>query len=110
MRTWDDQRTPLEKGDAANVYGVPSDTPVADLYSQTGDFDRHATTLDDVDTYFPITRMHEAAADGRIGSVAPTFYGVYNAYSQRKTRESDAPEVLKRCRDEEVDVAVLTPV
>lgn len=110
VRDWEDQRTPLEKGEASNVYGIPSDTPVADLYSQTPDFDQHATKLDDVDTYFPISRMHEAVADGRIGEVAPTFHGVYNAYSQRKTRETDAPEVLQRCRDEEVDVAVLTPV
>ena len=110
VRSWDDQRTPLEKGEAPNVYTIPSDTPIADLYSQTYDFDKHATTLDDVDTFFPITRLHEAAASGRIGSVAPTLYGLYNAYSQRKTRETDAPEVLRHCRKEEVDVAVLTPV
>ena len=110
VRSWDDQRTPLEKGAAPNVYGIPSDTSVADLYSQTPDFDQHATSLEDVNTYFPISRMHEAAEAGRIGDVAPTFYGVYNAYSQRKTQETDAPEVLARCRDEEVDVAVLTPV
>ena len=110
VRSWEDQRTPLEKGEAANVYAVSADTPIEDLYSQTYDFDKHATTLEDVNTYFPITRMHEAAGSGRIGSVAPTLYGVYNAYSQRKTREIDAPEVLRRCRDEEVDLAVLTPV
>lgn len=110
VRSWDDQRTPLEKGEAANVYAVAADTPVAELYSQTYDFDKHATSLDDVNTYFPITRLHEAAAARRIGSVAPTLYGVYNAYSQRKTRETDAPEVLRRCRNEEVDLAILTPV
>ncbi len=110
VRTWDDQRTPLEKGDAANVYTVSSDTPVEDLYSQTVDFDKHATTLDDVNAYFPITRLHEAAAAGRIAEVAQTLYGLYNAYSQRKTREVDAPEVLRQCRKEEVDLAIMTPV
>ena len=30
-RTWEDQRMPQEKGEAQNVYGVPTDTPVADL-------------------------------------------------------------------------------
>ena len=110
VRSWDDQRTPLEKGEAANVYDVAADTPVEELYSQTYDFDKHATSLDDVNTYFPVTRMHEAAESGRIGSVASTLYGVYNAYSQRKTREIDAPEVLRRCRDEDVDLAILTPV
>jgi hypothetical protein len=42
--------------------------------------------------------------------VAPYLYGVYTAYSQKRTLEIDAPEVLKRCRENNVDVAVLTPV
>lgn len=110
VRSWDDRRTPLEKGAAPNVYTIPSDTPVGELYSQTFDFDKHATSLDDVDSFFPISRLREAVVEGRIGSVAPTLYGLYNAYSQRKTRETDAPEVLRMCRREEVDVAVMTPV
>ncbi|MDP7546558.1 MAG: glycine/sarcosine/betaine reductase selenoprotein B family protein [Alphaproteobacteria bacterium] len=110
VRTWQDQRTPLEKGEPANVYGVPSDTPVEDLYSQTHSYDKNATSLEDVNAYFPVTRLREAQAGGRIASFAPTAYGVYNAYSQRKTLEVDAPELLRRCRDEAVDVALLTPV
>ncbi len=42
--------------------------------------------------------------------IAPNAFGVYNAYSQRKTREADAPDVLRRCREDKVDVALLTPV
>ena len=110
VRSWEDQRTPQEKGEPANVYGVPSDTPVGDLYSQTHSYDKNATSLDDVNAYFPVTRLQEAQAEGRIASFAPTAYGVYNAYSQRKTLEVDAPELLRRCRDEAVDVALLTPV
>lgn len=93
-----------------NVYGVPSDTPAAKLYSRTQSYDRYATSLDDPNAYFPIDRLHEAAADGRIGKVAPGCLGVYNAYSQRKTIERDAPEVLAQCRAMGVDVAVLVPV
>ena len=110
VRTWEDQRTPQEKGEAANVYGVPTDTPVGDLYSQTHSYDKNATSLEDVNAYFPVTRLSEAQAEGRFASFAPTAYGVYNAYSQRKTLEVDAPEILRRCRDEAVDVALLTPV
>ena len=86
------------------------DPPVADLYSRTHSYDMNATTLDDVNTYFPVTRLQEAQAAGRIGSLAPTAYGVYNAYSQRKTIDTDAPDVLKGCREEGVDVALLVPV
>ncbi len=105
-----DQRTPLERGEVGNVYSFPSTTPVADLYSHSHSFDKYATTLDDVNAFFPISRLHELAAAGRIGEIAPSAHGLYNAYSQHKTREVDAPEVLRRCRAEAVDVALLTPV
>jgi hypothetical protein len=110
VRTWEDQRMPQEKGEAQNVYGVPTDTPVADLYSRTHSYDMNATTLDDVNSYFPVTRLQELQAAGRIGELAPTAYGVYNAYSQGKTMGTDAPEVLRQCREEGVDVAILVPV
>jgi len=109
-RQWEDQRLPQEKGEASNVYGVATDTPVPDLYSRTHSYDMNATTLDDVNSYFPVTRLQELAAEGRIGSLAPTAYGVYNAYSQSKTNDEDAPEVLRGCLEQEVDVALLVPV
>ena len=95
---------------AGNVYAVPSDTPVAKLHSRTNSYDRYATSLDDPNAYFPIERLHEAVAAGRIGGLAPECIGVYNAYSHRKTIERDAPEVLARCRAMAVDVAILVPV
>jgi hypothetical protein len=110
IRTWDDQRTPLEKGETGNVYEIPADTPESDIYSQSKSFDRFATTLEDVNAFFPVTRLKELQAEGRFGSLAPTLLGVYNAYSQRKTREADAPEVLRRLQAQDVDVALLTPV
>jgi hypothetical protein len=93
-----------------NVYAIPSDTPSANLYSRTQSFDRYATSLDDPNAYFPIDRLHEAKARGRIGGIARQCLGVYNAYSQRKTNERDAPEVLGQCRAMGVDVALLVPV
>ena len=93
-----------------NVYTVPSDTPASKLYSRTKSYDCYATSLDDANAYFPIDRLHEAAAAGRIGRIAPQCLGVYNAYSQRKTSERDAPEVLGLCKDMGVDVAILVPV
>ena len=89
---------------------MPSDTPSARLYSRTQSYDRYATSLDDPNAYFPIDRLHEAAANGRIARIAPQCLGVYNAYSQRKTTERDAPEVLGQCRAMGVDVALLVPV
>jgi D-proline reductase (dithiol) PrdB len=71
---------------------------------------QHATTLDDVNAYYPVSRLGELVDRGRIGELAPRFHGVYTGYSKRKTAEIDAPEVLRRCIEDEVDVAVMTPV
>jgi hypothetical protein len=101
---------PTELGMVGSVYSIPSDTPIENLHSRTHSFDKHATHLDDVNSYFPITRLHEAVADGRLARVADRAHGVYNAYSQRRTSEVDAPEVLKRCREDGVDAVVMTPV
>lgn len=93
-----------------NVYAVPSNTPASKLYSRTQSYDRYATSLDDPNAYFPIDRLHEAVTSRRLGKVAANCLGVYNAYSQRKTIERDAPEVLGQCRAMAVDVALLVPV
>ena len=99
-----------EKGEVGNVYTIPSDTPLDDLYSQSMSFDTYATSLDDVNAFFPITHLRTMVKEGRIGSLAPNVTALYNAYSQRRTREVDAPEVLDCCRAEAVDVALMVPV
>jgi hypothetical protein len=105
-----DDSDPHEQFLVGSVYSIPSDIPVADLYSPQEHYDVHATHLDDVDSFFPISRLHELAAAGRFRDVAPRAHGVYTAYSQRRTSELDGPEVLKRCREDEVDGVVLVPV
>lgn len=72
-------------------------------------YDREHTSADDVGTYFPLAQLRAAAAAGRIGALAPRFYGVPTTRSQRTTIEVDAPEVLRRCREDDVDAAVLVP-
>ncbi len=57
-----------------------------------------------------IQRAYQTAVASQLASLAPSLHGVYNAYSQRRTRESDAPELLRRIRDEAVDVVLLTPL
>ena len=93
-----------------NAYVVPSDTPLERLYSRQEHFDKYATHLDDVDSYFPISRLREAEAAGRIGSIAKRLHGVHTSYSHRHTLEVDGPLVLERCREDGVDVAILTPI
>jgi len=64
---------------------------------------------DDANTWFPLPALRRAAAAGRIGSVAPRFFGVPTNRSQRHTMESHCPEVLALCQADGADVAVLVP-
>jgi hypothetical protein len=45
-----------------------------------------------------------------VGSLAPRFHVVYSEYSQRKTVEVDAAEILRRCREDGADAALLVAV
>jgi len=95
---------------ARTVYALPTATPVEQLYSGKDAYDRHATTLDDVDAYLPITRLGELVAAGRIGGLAARFQVVFSNYSQRTTMTVDAPAVLAQCREDGVDAVLLCAV
>ncbi|MGY3465392.1 cytochrome c1 [Bradyrhizobium sp. LM6.11] len=51
----------------------------------------------------------KASAAGRIGEVAPRFFGAPTNRSHRVTLDTDAPEILARAVADKVDVAVLVP-
>jgi hypothetical protein len=91
------------------VYSRPIDS-TPDLRISHIAYDRKNARVDDINAYFPLQRLHEAAAAGRIGSIAARFHAVPTMRSQRKTIERDAPEILERLREEEVDAAILVAV
>ena len=101
---------PDQETTVGDVYSVPWDTPVERLYSRQESFDRYATTLDDLNSYLPLTRLEEFVESGRIGSVTENFHNVNRGYSQKLMLQTSAPAALEICRREKVDVAVLTPV
>jgi len=71
--------------------------------------DRKHTTAEDSAAYFPLTELRQRAASGRIGSVAARFHGVPTNRSHRVTLQVDCPEIVARCRTDEVDAAILVP-
>ncbi len=95
---------------AKQVWSGPTDTPPERLYTDDLSWDKQATHTDDVDSFLPIRPLAALAAEGRIGSLAARFHGVPTDYSQRRTSEQDAPELLARCHDDESDVALLVPL
>ena len=72
-------------------------------------YDRVHTSAEDSGSWFPLPQLVRLAREGRIGEVAPRFFGAPTNRSHRVTIEADAPEILARCRADQVDAAVLVP-
>ena len=91
------------------VYSRPIDPPPDLRISHIG-YDRKHTVPEDINAYFPLAQLKTAAAEGRIGSLASRFYGAPTVRSQRKTLEEDAPAILRLCREDGVEAAVLVAI
>jgi D-proline reductase (dithiol) PrdB len=70
--------------------------------------DRKHTTMEDSGTWFPLRVLRRAAATEKI-QLAPRFHGLPTNRSQVHTLSVDAPEVLKRCKEDSADAAILVP-
>ncbi len=92
------------------VWSGPTDAPPERLFTDDLAWDKEATHTRDVESFLPVRRLQELAAAGRIGRVARRFHGVPTDYSQRRTIEQDAPQILARCREDGVDVALFVPL
>jgi len=94
----------------AKFYKVYSDSTDAtpDLRISHVGYDRKHTTAEDINTYFPLQRMREAVAAGRIGALTPRFHGAPTNRSFRET-EGDLDELLRRCQEDRAAAAVLVP-
>lgn len=88
------------------VYSAPTDTD-PDLRISHVAIDRRHADMGDLGAWFPLAALRQAA--GRIGAIAPRFHGAPTNRSQRHTIEVDAPEILRRCREDGVDAAILIP-
>ena len=92
------------------VWAGPADAPPERLFTAHLAWDKETTHTDDLDSFFPIHRLQELVEAGRIGSLAARVHGVPTEYSQRCTIERDAPEILRRCCEDEVEAALLVPL
>jgi hypothetical protein len=101
---------PIVEEGFRSIYCIDRGTPIEKLYSRTSSFDAAATSLEDVNSFFPISAAEAALAAGRIGELPDRWYGAYNNYSQRKVLEEEAPKVLELCRADEIEAIVLVPV
>jgi hypothetical protein len=96
---------------AAKFYTVYSESTdgAPDVRISHVGYDRTHTRAEDPNTWFPLARLREAVKAGRLAGLTPRFHGAPTNRSQRVTTETDAPELLRRCRDDGADVALLVP-
>ncbi len=90
------------------LYTLPSKPPPTTLYTKDLAWDKEATHTEDIDSFLPLNRLWEYAADGRIGSISPRLYGVPTDYSQSRTSRRYAPQILEWCREDSVDAVLLS--
>ena len=64
---------------------------------------------DDSNCWFPLPALRRVVALGRLGGLTRRFHGVPTNRSQRHTIEVDAPEVVRRCREDGADAILLVP-
>jgi Glycine/sarcosine/betaine reductase selenoprotein B (GRDB) len=97
---------------AAKFYKVYSGDSAADhdvRIAHVG-YDRANTMAEDSNTWFPLPQLRLMAQAGRIGELAPRFHGAPTNRSHRATLQTDCPELLARCREDNVDAAILVAV
>jgi D-proline reductase (dithiol) PrdB len=96
---------------AAKFYRVYSESSegTPDVRISHVGYDRVHTEARDPHSWFPLAQLQRAVKMGRIGALTPRFYGAPTNRSQRVTLQTDAPELLRRCREDDADVAVLVP-
>ncbi len=90
------------------AYAQSTDAPHDTRISHIG-YDRKHTAATDENAWFPLPALKRAAAAGRIGDVAPRFFGAPTNRSHRVTVETDAPDLLARCQADAIDAVLVVP-
>ena len=96
---------------AAKFYTVYSESTetIPDLRISHVGYDRVHTTAEDPNTWLPLSQLRQAVKSGRLGALTTRLHGAPTNRSQRVTVETDAPELLRRCRDDGADAVLLVP-
>lgn len=100
-------RAPMEP---RKVDSAPIDPPPSRLYADDLSWDKQATHLDDLNSYFPLGALQRLVAQQKLAGLAPHFHCAPTEYSQSTTTEKDAPEIHQRLLDDGADIALLIPL
>ena len=98
------------RGGAKQLWSGTVSPPPARLNTDHLAWDKASTHTHDIGSFLPIEVADELVEEGLFAGLTPHFQGVPTDYSQRKTCEQDAPQVLARLRDDGADAALLCPL
>src|SRR5215471_6923980 len=95
---------------AKQVWSGAVSPPPERLFTDNVAWDKESTHTRDRESFLPIETAGRLAHEGRFAGLTEHFHGVPTEYSQRKTLEHDAPQILSRLRDDGADAAILCPL
>jgi D-proline reductase (dithiol) PrdB len=95
---------------AKQVWSGDVAPPPERLFTDNVAWDKESTHTRDRESFLPIETAAGLAREGRFAGLTQHFHGVPTEYSQRKTLEHDAPQVLSRLRGDGADAAILCPL
>ena len=102
--------SPADFDGTKRVWSGAVSPPPSRLFTYNVAWDKESTHTDDRASFLPIEAASELAREGIFAGLTARFHGVPTEYSQRKTRERDAPEILARVREDGADAAMLMPL
>jgi D-proline reductase (dithiol) PrdB len=102
--------SPADFDGIKRVWSGAISPPPEKLFTDNVAWDKESTHTDDRESFLPIEAASKWAREGIFKGLTARFHGVPTEYSQRKTRERDAPEILARLRQDGADAAILCPL
>jgi hypothetical protein len=102
--------SPLDFDGVKRVWSGAVSPPPEKLFTDNVAWDKESTHTNDRASFLPIEAAMDLAGEGIIGGLTSRFHGVPTEYSQQRTRNRDAPEILARVRQDGADAAVLCPL
>ena len=99
-----------EATDPRYVASASMREPPQRLYANDLAWAKNVTHMDDRGSYLPLEPLTAMVNEGRLGALSERFHCAPTEYSQRRTRQGDAPEILQRIGEDGADIALLVPL
>lgn len=82
--------------------------PLPELNTDNLAWDRESTHTRDRESFLPIEAMRGWIREGLVGGLAARFHGAPTGYSQKKILGVDAPEILRRLKEDGAEAAFIS--